>query len=99
GVTVALSLSPGVTVNTVTFQITGNGITPINGTIDVTNATLATALVPGIPAGTGYTVTMDAVSVDGGTTCHGTGMFDVAAGQTASANVTLQCHGRGNGMG
>ena len=39
----ALTLAPGVTVNSVIFQITGNGITPIVGTIDVTNATAATA--------------------------------------------------------
>jgi len=97
-VAVALTLSPGVTVNTVTFQITGNGITPINGTIDVTNATRATALVPGIPAGTGYQVTMDATSTDG-RTCHGVGTFDVAAGMTATATVTLQCRGQGNGQG
>src|SRR4051812_9259216 len=75
-VVVALTLSPGVVVNTVTFSITGNGITPVNGSIDVTNATRATALVPGLPAGN-YSITMDATSVDGGTTCHGVGTFTV----------------------
>ena len=33
----ALTLSPGVIINTVTYTISGNGITPINGTIDVFN--------------------------------------------------------------
>jgi len=93
-VNVALTLSPGVTITTVTYQITGNGITPINGSIDVTNATTATALVPGIPSNPNpYTVTMDATSTDGLTTCHGVGTFIVSANQTAMAGVTLQCHG------
>ena len=41
--TLALTLSPGVVVNTVTYQITGNGIAAINGSIDVSMATQATA--------------------------------------------------------
>jgi hypothetical protein len=95
-VNVALTLSPGVTINTVTYAITGNGIAQINGSIDVTNATTATALVPGIPANPNpYTVTMDATSTDGMTMCHGTGTFIVSANQTATAGVTLLCHGPG----
>ncbi len=98
-VTVALTLSPGVTVNTVTYSITGNAITAITGSIDVTNATHATALVSGIPAGTGYQLSMNATSTDGATTCSGTTTFSIATGQTAMANVVLQCHGPHNQTG
>src|SRR5437016_5217801 len=76
-VTVALTLSPGVTVNTVTYAITGNGITAITGSIDVTNSTHATALVGGVAAGNGYLLSMDATSTDGLTTCHGQTNFNV----------------------
>jgi hypothetical protein len=92
-VTVALTLSPGVTVNTVSYSITGNGITAVTGNIDVTNSAHATALVSGIPAGNGYLLTMNATSTDGKTTCTGTTNFNVIANQTASATVVLQCRG------
>ena len=59
-ITLALTLSPGVTVNTVNYTISGNGIMPINGMIDVSMATTATAFVSGLPAGNGYTVSMTA---------------------------------------
>jgi hypothetical protein len=95
-VTVALTLSPGVTVNTVSYSITGNGITAITGSIDVTNSTHATALVSGIPAGNGYLLTMNATSTDGNTTCTGTTNFNVTANATASATVVLQCRGPRN---
>ncbi|HUO38168.1 MAG TPA: hypothetical protein VMU34_10140 [Mycobacterium sp.] len=96
-VTVALTLSPGVTVNTVSYTITGNGITAITGNIDVTNAAHATALVSGIPAGNTYLLTMNATSTDGKTTCTGSTNFNVIANQTASATVVLQCRGpKGN---
>jgi hypothetical protein len=87
----ALTLPGGAIVNTVTYQITGNGITPINGTIDVSapGTTVATALVTGLPAGS-YSVTMNATASDG-QTCAGTSPFTVVAGQTAMANVILQC--------
>jgi len=94
-VTVALTLSPGVTVNTVSYSITGNGITAITGTIDVTNSAHATALVTGIAPGNGYLLSMDATSTDGKTTCHGQTTFNSVAGQTASATVVLQCRGPG----
>jgi len=93
-VTVALTLSPGVTVNTVSYTITGNGITAINGNIDVTNQTHATALVSGIPAGNGYLLVMNATSTDGKTTCTGQTNFNITANSTASATVILQCRGQ-----
>ena len=94
-ITLALTLSPGVTVNTVNYTISGNGIMPINGMIDVSMATTATAFVSGLPAGNGYTVSMTATSTDGLTMCTGSTTFNVQAGVTAMANVVLQCRGPG----
>src|SRR4029077_13906373 len=87
----ALVLPGGGIVNTVNYTISGNGITPIMGMIDVSapGTTQATALVSGLAPGM-YTVTMKATS-GGGQMCTGTSPFTVAAGQTAMANVTLLC--------
>jgi len=97
--TLALTLSPGVVVNTVTYQITGNGIAAINGSIDVSMATQATALVSGLPAGNGYLVTMHADSTDNMTHCDGQANFNVAASQTVAVTVVLQCRGPGRTVG
>ena len=81
----------GATISTVNYTISGNGITPIMGSIDVSapGTTTATALVSGLPAGM-YTVSMTAMSSDG-QNCTGSTPFTVQAGQTAMANVVLQC--------
>lgn len=90
-VTVALVLPGGGLVNTVDYTITGNGVAPIMGMIDVSapGTTQATALVSGLPAGM-YTVTM-AASASPDQSCSGSTPFTVVAGQTAMATVVLQC--------
>jgi hypothetical protein len=95
--TLAVTLSDSVTVNAVNYQVSGNGIMPIAGSLDVTSLLHPTVSISGIPAGSGYAVTLDAVSVDSKTTCRGMGTFSVAAGQTATVNVILLCHGAGSG--
>src|SRR5262245_44890832 len=92
-VRVALTLPGGAIVNTVDYQITGPSLaTPITGSIDVSapGTTQATALVSGLAPGM-YTVSMTATVVGGSQNCTGTAPFTVVAGQTAMANVTLQC--------
>jgi len=92
-VRVALTLPGGAIVNTVNYEITGNGITPITGSIDVSapGTTQATALVSGLAPGM-YTVSMTATVVgNNGPNCMGTAPFTIVAGQTAMANVILQC--------
>lgn len=94
----SLSLPNGSTVNTVSYSITGNGITPITGTVDVSSAGAKISfLVSGIPAGTGYSVRLDATSTDGATTCGGAAMFNITAGQTTAVTVLLQCNGNNSG--
>jgi hypothetical protein len=87
----ALVLPGGGIVSTVNYTISGNGITPIMGMIDVSAAgtTTATALVSGLAGGT-YNVAMTASSSDG-QSCSGMAPFTVVANQTAMANVILQC--------
>jgi hypothetical protein len=91
-VTLAIRLSPGVEIKKVDYKVTGNGITPITGSVDTTNvATTATVLITGIPAGKGYLVELSSTAADGVTVCGGSATADVEAGKTTSVTIVLQC--------
>jgi len=92
----ALSLAANVTVSAVDYSITGNGITPRTGLINVSDAAVTPSLqVGGVPAGSGYLVALTASSVDGQTTCNGSGMVDVLANQVSLITVVMQCRATG----
>ncbi len=91
-----LDAAPGVTVNAVTYTITGNGFNK-TGSIDVSGSASISGTIGGIPAGKGYTITLTAKSTDGAT-FTGSASFDVTAGKTTT--VTIHLTGRvtsGNG--
>jgi len=85
---VNLTVSPGVTIDEVTYAIEGNGFTK-NGTIDVSDAPAITARIGGIPDGEGYTITLTATSVEGDT-FTGSAEFDIVAGETTTVEVQLE---------
>ena len=87
----ALDLAPGVTLDTVSYSITGPGGFSKTGTLDVSTSTTISALIGPIPAGTGFSITLTAASTDGSTSCSGSGSFDVTAHQTAPVTVHLSC--------
>lgn len=92
----ALTLSATATVAVVNYSITGNGITPRTGPIDVSDpAATPSVQVGGVPAGTGYLITMTALSTDGQTTCNGSGMVDVIANQLNLITIIMQCRATG----
>ena len=92
-----LEAAPGVTFDSVTYAITGNGFTK-TGTIDTSGSPAVSANIGGIPAGNGYTITLTATSVEDGTTFTGSATFDVTAGKAASVTVHLRGDGTtGNG--
>jgi hypothetical protein len=96
--TANLTLPNGTTLNKVNYTISGNGITPITGSVDVSGAGAKVSfLVSGIPQGTGYTIKLDAVSTDMSTTCGGQATFNIVAKQTTSVTVVLQCSGNNSG--
>jgi hypothetical protein len=99
-VDLALTLSPGVNVSSVSYEITGNGIAPITGSVNVADpgATIS-LLISGIPAGMGYTIALSATSTDGGTTCAGSAMFNITAGATTAVTVAMQCRGPAGNTG
>jgi arylsulfatase B len=94
---VNLEVAPGVTLNSVTYTITGNGFSK-SGTIDTSGAPTVSATIGGIPAGNGYTITLTATSAEEGTTFTGSASFNVTAGNTSSVTVHLRGSGTtGNG--
>lgn len=86
---ISLEAAPGITINAVTYAITGNGFSK-TGTIDTSGAPTISAQVGGLPAGAGYTITLTATSAQGSTTFTGSAVFDVTAGGTASVTVRLR---------
>jgi uncharacterized membrane protein YgcG len=89
-----LEVGDGAVINAVDYEITGNGMIPMGGTID-TSAPGATASVEsfGIPPGEGYVVTMVATSVGGTLMCGGAASFDVGVGVSTEVDVMLHCKG------
>jgi PKD domain-containing protein len=91
---VALQVAPGITINSVTYTLAGPSGFTQSGTIDVTMSPTVSALLGGIPAGSGYAITLSGVSTDGSVTCSGeSSAFTVIANQTTSVPVALACSG------
>jgi hypothetical protein len=89
---VALALQvAGATVNSFSYSLTGPSSK--SGSIDVSNSTTVSTLLSPIPAGTGYSLTLNGTSTDGSTTCTGTsGTFNVTAKMTTSVSVAIECN-------
>ncbi len=89
-----LTLPGGEQINSVSWTITGpNGATTVvkTGMVNVGNSTKVNFQIGGIPAGTGYSITLSGSSADGTVTCAGSATFNASARATTSVNVVLQC--------
>ena len=82
----------GVTLTSVGYTISGPNSFSISGTINVAASSTISAVIGGLPAGNGYTITLTATGTDGATMCGGSGTFNVTAGAVATVAVTLDCH-------
>jgi hypothetical protein len=91
---IGLELPTDGSVNQVAYSITGNGIDPITGTINV-SAPQSTASVEvfGIPPDEDYLFTMFATSTSGEGTCQGSSWFDVTVGVSTEIDVFMNCKG------
>jgi hypothetical protein len=87
-----LDLAPGITINNATYTITGPGGFSRSGTLDVSQSTKLSALIAGLPAGSGFTITISAISTDGAATCAGSATFNVVAHTISQVSVHLTCH-------
>lgn len=89
-VQVALQLSSGLELDSLTYDLTGPSTR--TGTIDLTNSTTVSVLLGGVPVGTGYTLTLSGAATDGKTTCAGTSeAFAVNAAATTPVKVGISC--------
>lgn len=94
---VRLEAAPGVTLNSVTYTISGNGFSK-TGTIDTSGSEVISGTIGGIPAGNGYTITLTATSVEDGLSFTGSAKFNVTAGATTSVSIHLKAaNKRGTG--
>jgi len=82
----------GITLTSVSYSISGPNGFSTSGTINVGSSTTVSAIIGGLPAGNGYTITLSATGTGGTTTCGGSGTFNVTAGAVAKVAVTLDCH-------
>jgi hypothetical protein len=95
----SLSLPGGEIVNSVSWTITGpNGFSK-SSSFSVEGSTTISFTVGGLPAGSGYTVSISATTADGAVTCLGSAMFSVTAGQTSTVKVLIECNGAGSDSG
>jgi hypothetical protein len=87
----AFEVSPGVTVSTSNYRVTGPGGFASAGTVAVGSTALVTVNLAGVPPGTGYDVELSATASDGVTTCVGASPFDTASSSPVSVVVELFC--------
>lgn len=87
-----LVLAPGVMIDTVSWMISNppTGYSR-SGTVDVRFSDMLAFQVGEIPAGSGYTIALSAMSVDGAFRCAGSAEFEVGAQGTTPVNVVLYC--------
>jgi len=90
--TIALQIAGGLTINTVTYSITGPAGFSTSGSIDVSHSTTVSTVIGGLPAGNGYSLTLTGTATDGTSTCLGSGTFNVTAGAVTAVSVVLDCH-------
>jgi hypothetical protein len=84
--TASVVVAPGIDITEINYEITGPAGLDLTGVITVTKVPV-TAIIAGIPAGTGYTIKL--FTTDG--VCSGSSPFDVTAGQVTSVSVQIQC--------
>ena len=88
----ALRLEGDLSVNTFTYAITGPAFSKADA-IDVSNSTTVSARIDGIPAASGYSLTLSGTSVSTPKAqCSGSAAFDIQAGAVTNLPVAISCH-------
>ena len=86
-----LRLAPGLTLDSVSYTITGPVGFSRTGAIDVSGSTTVSAVIGRIPFGAGYQLTMRGASPDGSAVCMGTSTFDIDSPTTKAVPLHLTC--------
>jgi 3-phytase len=79
----------GHSINSASYTLTGPGGFSRMGTIDLGHSNTFTAIIGGIPAGTGYNIALTAGAT--GVACQGSASFAVVAKATTTVMVKLAC--------
>jgi len=95
-----LQIAPGITINTINWTIdnTATSFTR-SGSVNVRFSNTVKFQNSGIPAGSGYTISLTAVSVDGTFTCSGSAGFRVTAATSTPVSLLLNCSTTPAGQG
>ncbi|HVT06896.1 MAG TPA: hypothetical protein VHO67_05545 [Polyangia bacterium] len=89
---IGLQVPPSFQIAAFTYQIQ-RGAFIQNGALDVSKGATVSAVIAGLPVGTGYQLTMSASDPTHQLTgCSGTATFDVTAGGTTPVPIAIQCH-------
>jgi 2',3'-cyclic-nucleotide 2'-phosphodiesterase/3'-nucleotidase len=80
-----------IVLDSVSYGVSGPAGYAKTGSIDTHNSATVSAVIGGIPAGTGYSISLSATSRDQATTCTGSAGFDIAAHVTTAVTVHLSC--------
>lgn len=92
-IALGLRLANGEVIDSASYTITGPNGFSRTGSIDVSSSNRITAQVVGLPAGSGYSVTITASDTTG--QCSGSAAFVVTAGNTVTVPVSVACHASG----
>lgn len=87
----SLQVGTGTVVNSFNYVITGPAGYSRPGVVNVASSSTLSALIGGIPVGSGYLVSLTTSAADGSFACTGSGAFNVAARATSNVKVHLQC--------
>ncbi|HVU00417.1 MAG TPA: DUF4215 domain-containing protein [Polyangiaceae bacterium] len=98
-VSLGVIVGPSDVVDGVDYDVSGNGQS-ISDRIELSDPKTTPSIELGLPEGTGYDVSLSAVT-RAGVHCAGQGSFDVVAGLTSSVTVNLLCDpvNDGDGLG
>ena len=91
----SVKVPTGITLNSANYTLVGPNSFSQTGTITISHTTAISATITGVPAGSGYTISLVGISADGSSTCAGTSnSFTVVAGNPTSVPtiVTLSCN-------
>jgi hypothetical protein len=86
----AVIVQGGIVVNTVSYTVTGPGVSK-TGSIDVSHSATISSVIS-LPAGGPDTIQLSATSADGSLSCGGSASFSVTAHQTSPVTVSVTCH-------
>src|SRR5215813_5059224 len=86
----SLTLTPTANLNTVSYSISGPSSFSRTGSIDVSHSQTVSTTIGGIPAGSGFNISLTGTATDGLTTCAGSAPFSVTAGMTTQLSVKIQ---------